>query len=336
MKKLYSLIMAGIVNCISVEAVQKAVIKEPVVDLRIKPTDVAELFNRDMDQETQLLYGEHISILENQGDWVRVEAGEQPDFYGNNKSWGYEKGWIKKGTFHPVEEFPKENCVVKVLWTSFSNEQKTALEPRISFGTKLQIIGEQDAFFQVKLVNEGNAFIHKADVITVSALQQMSEQEKRDLIIYNARLFITSPYSWGGRCFYDKELNEKQRTSVDCSGLADLCYRGAGLIIPRNSKDQYEGSSKLSHGNQLKKGDLIFLARESNPEKISHVMIYNLDDTFIDAEEIHHNKVRKITGTELFGKPLEEIASGEKVRLQIGNEEKWYTFYFGSYFNNNS
>lgn len=313
---------------------QKAIVKEPIVDLRIKPVDAQDLYKRDAEQESQLLYGEHINIFEEQGDWVKVEAPFQPDFFGNNRQWGFDKGWIKKGTFVEVDEFPLVNCKVNSQWAKVVDINNNILFS-LSFGTKIFAAPYRESLWRVNLVNGLSGFVNASDLelfpytVIPDALKKV-----RSMIVSSARLFIGTPYRWGGCSAYSEDLNKSQRTGFDCSGLAHLLYRNEGITIPRNSKDQYEASVKLDHGRKLQEGDLIFLAREGNPEKIGHVMIYVSDDTVIDAEETLYNCVREIKVRDLFGKPLEEIASNEKLKLQIGTEEKYYTFYFGTYLKN--
>lgn len=312
---------------------QKAIIKEPIVDLRIKPVDVKELYKRDAEQESQLLYGEHINILEEQGDWVKVEAPFQPDFFGNERRWGFDKGWIKKRTFIEVDEFPLVNCVVNVPWIKIVDENNTPFLT-LSFGTQLFMESQKGSQYKIKLIDAGEGYINFAHVELFSYRSNTSTKGLRDLIISSAQNFIGTPYRWGGCSAYSEDLNKSQRTGFDCSGLTHLLYRNEGITIPRNSKDQYKASVKLDHGSKLQQGDLIFLAQESNPEKIGHVMLYVSADTLIDAEGALHNCVREIKGRDLFGRRIEEVASGETLKLQIGTEEKYYTFYFGTYLKN--
>ena len=104
---------------------------------------------------------------------------------------------------------------------------------------------------------------------------------------------------------------KKQLTGVDCSGLVNLCYRVHGIVLPRNSKSQYQKSKKIvSHPRPA---DLLFLARKKSAQDIFHVMLYLGNDQLIEARGADVRKVRMTTGKKCFGKPIHKLKSGDRV-----------------------
>jgi cell wall-associated NlpC family hydrolase len=87
---------------------------------------------------------------------------------------------------------------------------------------------------------------------------------------------IGTPYVWGG---------ETPGVGFDCSGLVQAAYRVAGVSLPRVAQDQYDGTAKLSAGQPLAPGDLVFFG--AGPAAIDHVGIYvgivGGDDVMVDA-----------------------------------------------------
>jgi len=74
---------------------------------------------------------------------------------------------------------------------------------------------------------------------------------------------IGTPYVWGG---------ETPGVGFDCSGLVQAAYRVAGVGLPRVAQDQYDGTPKLSAGQPLAPGDLVFFG--AGPAAIDHVGMY--------------------------------------------------------------
>ena len=74
---------------------------------------------------------------------------------------------------------------------------------------------------------------------------------------------IGTPYIWGG---------ETPGVGFDCSGLVQAAYRVAGVALPRVAQDQYDGTPKLTAGQPLAPGDLVFFG--DGPAAIDHVGMF--------------------------------------------------------------
>ena len=75
-------LLAALIPATIYGAPTPAVVVAPVVDLWSHPSDdPADL--TDDKRETQLLHGERVIVHESSGNWIRVEAVEQPEFTHN-------------------------------------------------------------------------------------------------------------------------------------------------------------------------------------------------------------------------------------------------------------
>jgi cell wall-associated NlpC family hydrolase len=66
-----------------------------IADLRREPSEAIEFCMKDPLQETQLLYGDEVRVLEAAGDWARVEVPGQQKFT-EHRGWQGYPGWIKR------------------------------------------------------------------------------------------------------------------------------------------------------------------------------------------------------------------------------------------------
>lgn len=78
-------------------------------------------------------------------------------------------------------------------------------------------------------------------------------------IVSTAHKMLGVPYRWGGNT---------PGGGLDCSGLADLSYRSAGLSLPRTSNEQYHAVRRVKVAQP---GDLLFFGHGSTA---THVGIY--------------------------------------------------------------
>jgi cell wall-associated NlpC family hydrolase len=82
---------------------------------------------------------------------------------------------------------------------------------------------------------------------------------------------LNTPYIWGGT----------GEGGFDCSGLAQVAYRKAGISLPRVAQDQFDAGPQVPAGSTVEPGDLIFFG--SGPTAIEHVGLYVGAGEMIDA-----------------------------------------------------
>jgi cell wall-associated NlpC family hydrolase len=85
---------------------------------------------------------------------------------------------------------------------------------------------------------------------------------------------IGTPYVWGG----------DRPGGFDCSGLVQWAYAQAGIQLPRTAAEQYAAGPRLSPGQQLEPGDLVFfIGADGTPTSPGHVGIALTANQMIDA-----------------------------------------------------
>lgn len=207
---------------------------------------------------TQLLYGELLTVHEQQGDFYFVQS--QTDAY---------CGWAHGSMLQQVKVLP-EPCLWRTCFVAPMTREPDMKSPLLSYlpiDSLLYLTAEQDKY--VRLINGG--WINKQHIIHV--------EQKLDIVAM-ARNQIGRSYVWGGRGL----------GGLDCSALSQLCYRFSGRNIPRDS-DLQQRFMQLHHqavrGNELQAGDLVFVP--------GHVMIASSKDTIIHANGYHMRVVEEET-----------------------------------------
>jgi cell wall-associated NlpC family hydrolase len=92
-------------------------------------------------------------------------------------------------------------------------------------------------------------------------------------VILYAASQLGKPYQWGGT----------GPDAFDCSGLAMMAYRAAGIAIPRTSQQQWAAGPRVPPG-QEQPGDLVFFAgSDGTPQAPGHVGIVIGNGEMIEA-----------------------------------------------------
>jgi cell wall-associated NlpC family hydrolase len=250
----------------------------PVADLRREPADVPGTDGRDDGRRSQLLYNEVLSVAEEQGDWLRVEAVEQRKFLGP-AGWGGYPGWVRKRAVAKTEKPQGHNTPIKSARAPVADgpSPKAALLFYLSFGTRLATRGEAEGFLAIPLADGKAGWVSKKDVAGPASL---AGQYVGPEVIRLARLFLGVPYLWGGRSM--PLPTSPTDAGVDCSGLVNLVFRALGKDVPRDAHDQWLACDRIDP-RHLGTGDLIFLSREGEPDFIDHVMLSLGGEEFIEA-----------------------------------------------------
>lgn len=290
----------------------------PVADLWASPGRRKRTSLHDPEHLSQLLYGEIVTLKNARGNWVRVAAEEQPDFFEGRRWQGY-PGWVRAEHLSFALP-PPPNAVVR---TRQALLQRGAGILVLSVGTRLSRVSEGQGVSFARLLDGGLAELPSD---TLYAPPEEPTPESRSQIVRTAELFLGTSYYWGGR----SGVQPDPSIGVDCSGLVSLAYRIHGLDIPRDSHEQKLKSRPVGQ-REMKPGDLIFLSDSERSLRITHVMIYTGGDGFIESRE-SSGRVLRSTFRERFGKPFAEAESGETLLDYSLPKPRRRRIYFGSYF----
>jgi len=295
----------------------------PLTDLRAKPQTTAQAGVHDPDEETQLLYGERVRVLARQKGWARIEAVEQPEFTHARRWQGY-PGWIASSVLVPSDLQWEPTIVIAAKWaTTWHDAHLTRPAPwRFPLGTRLRATDYAGQRWKAELHDGGAVWLRFQEARSFEELAALSPSERRQAIIRNAALFVGDPYYWGGRSpagGLTPKGSGPAVTGIDCSGLVNLAYRGAGVDIPRDAHEQFLRAKPV---NALQPADLVFLSERSDPKRIVHVMLYAGEDEIIEGPGTGKT-VHRIALAQRLGRPLDELSPGAVLDEQ--------TVFFGSY-----
>lgn len=222
--------------------------------------------------ETQALLGEPVVACRERPGWVEVRLPDQPS---RKSPIGY-PGWVRSE--HLVEEQhvvpaapPAPLATVSRLLVHARTE--AGVEVALSYGVTLAIearrsggqpgTGDEDVDGRAGADREVLLRLPSGDVVEVPADALAPLAPAGPAILASARRFSGLPYLWGGRSGY----------GVDCSGLAHLAHRCAGVVVPRDADDQAAAGTPvpLAPAAGAGPGDLVFFARPG--EEPHHVAL---------------------------------------------------------------
>lgn len=303
---------------------QLAVICTPYADVMLQLKPNTDNNPHDPNQDTQALYYEPVTILQQCPGWYKVATPEQMKVE-TKKDINIRiphEGWIEEKYLIMQESYSENDASFPIIVQSpiatvaISDQEKDKSKIiTVLAGTKLyaQPLSDNETNYKVSLVNGDmkrhcSGYINKENVCPSKKLNNLSTSDKRALLLKHAQKFLNTLYFWGGLT----------KDGIDCSGLTYLCYRMVGKSIPRDAKDQYIEAKSCAPKN-LEQGDLLFLSGTNDPEKrIRHVMLYDGNDQIIDAAGTDSfgtrwEKVRTITGQQWLGKPFTQMEQAEVV-----------------------
>ncbi len=211
------------------------------IPLRIEPSDRSEIVS-------QVLFGEHFEILENQKPWSKIRL--QFDDY---------EGWIDEKQFKLISNIDFDNL---------SNQNY------ILNGDLIEYITNSDGFLMPIPLGSALTFIDYETINTekyfFDGLKISGINPKSDLI-KTAYLYLNAPYLWGGKTPF----------GIDCSGFTQMVYKLNGYKLLRDASQQASQGEPLSFIEESESGDLAFF--DNDDGNIIHVGIIMQDNYIIHA-----------------------------------------------------
>ena len=211
--------------------------------------------------ETQALYGQEVTILQKQGDWLQIAVNDQST---PKNSSGY-PGWVPSS--HILEHNSYyETCSIAIIDVKttalFDDPQLDNKYMDLSFNTRLPIIEENERWVKVHTPTNGFKYLDKKSIQIYENVQSISKPTQVD-IVKTATKFIGLPYIWAGTSGF----------GFDCSGFTHSIYKRHGILIPRDASAQIKEGKPIDR-NDLQPGDLMFFAYNNGAGKVHHVGMY--------------------------------------------------------------
>lgn len=223
--------------------------------------------------DTELLFGEPVSVLDRAGGWAWVKSGVD-DYV----------GYVEEAALGPAGPQPTHWVTAPRTFVYSEPDMKRPVVRALSMGSRIAVTGEAETRGTRYLLVEGGAVIakHAGDVdVPVS-----------DDYVSVAARFLASPYLWGGRSGF----------GLDCSGLVQLSMMMTGKAVLRDT-DMQRASIGVEIGRQdLKRGDLVFWKGHVAIMVDAGMMIHSSGFTMDVSHEGLDDAIRRIEP--MYGLPL--------------------------------
>lgn len=240
-----------------------------LVPMRTEPSDKSEMCS-------QLLFGDHFSILESTEKWSRILTAY--DEY---------EGWIDNKQFTHINPagFDRLTNMDSILALAISH-------PVII--TDSNVVMNLLAGSVIPHTVDNYFYLGESRYKLDGSVINPKKQGFRTGIYDTAMFYINAPYLWGGRSIF----------GIDCSGFTQMVFRQFGIRLKRDAWQQAEQGELLGFLQESKAGDLAFFDNEEG--RITHVGIM-LDSSRIihasgkvridpiDNQGIYNNELKRYT-----------------------------------------
>ena len=239
-----------------------------VVSMRKDPANTSE-------QVTQLLFGDHYSVLDVSADekWMRIRI--HFDQY---------EGWIDSKQHQSItrEYFNHINHADFKITTDLTSSLLYNKSPQVVLMGSMIPIASSELF----KMEEQFAFNGEA--------KNVGQRREFDFLRVIAVKYLNSPYQWGG----------KNPFGIDCSGFTQMVYKICGYKLLRDASQQVTQGKVVASLAAARQGDLAFF--QNGEGRIIHTGIVLGEKKIIHAsgkvridplteEGIQHAETRRIT-----------------------------------------
>jgi gamma-D-glutamyl-L-lysine dipeptidyl-peptidase len=207
-----------------------------LVPCRREPAGTSEMV-------TQLLFGEHYTVVEQKEDWLKIISG--PDAY---------DCWISAKQHSPLSQrnfdlLSKEPQHYATDLIQIVTDVKRNIRFPITLGCTLPFLTNS------RMLIEDREFLYEGSCVLPAKKGTAAD------LLQTAYQLLNAPYLWGGRGPF----------GIDCSGFTQLIYKLNGYLLPRDACQQVTLGEPLSFVEEAQAGDLAFFDNEEG--KIIHVGI---------------------------------------------------------------
>lgn len=227
------------------ESLDYGVCRLSVVPLRADASEKSE-------QVTQLLFGEHYEVFDQNHDrkWLKVRG--YFDRY---------EGWIDEKQHHTItrEYFDYLSRAEFKITTDITASILYNKSPQIILMGSMIPISSSELF----KMEEQFAFNGEA--------KNLGQKREFEFLKNIAKKYLNAPYLWGGRSPF----------GIDCSGFTQMVFKICGYQLFRDSWQQANQGKSLKPGDQTHPGDLAFFKNAEG--KVVHVGILLEEDKIIHA-----------------------------------------------------
>ena len=249
---------------------------------------------------SQSRMGTPVQVLARTGYWVKIRTPEP-----------YE-GWVNELTLAPYPaDYRSCKRYICIREHSFVYAEPSLEAARLSDlsmsdivraagkdGAKAGQASGKDGWAAVQLWDGRNGWVPAADLADFANWIADSEHRAQVAeIVATARLFLGSPYMWGGM----------SAGLFDCSGLVGFCYFMAGIQLPRDASQQIGCGVPVAF-EDMQAGDLVFFGEKrvghvalcTGPGRIIHSSQIVRENSLIPGEPDYYGRhiigIRRIIG----------------------------------------